>query len=101
MFRSKSIISHCASKHIEIRSNIGSNDLATKINLIRRSASKGHKVNVLAKFSKFATSVAAYETFVTSLKAALLQVGASVLGSTHFNGGDVAFCVNGMRSQSC
>ncbi|MFP3018964.1 MAG: hypothetical protein ACEY26_00910 [Candidatus Hodgkinia cicadicola] len=101
MIEGKTAVTHFDCKHVEVRSNIGSNDLVTKINLIRRFVSKGYKVNVLAKFSKFATSPAAYETFVNSLKAALLQVGGSVLGPTHFNGGNVTFYVNGMRLQSC
>ncbi|MGP1919788.1 MAG: hypothetical protein ACTS43_01580 [Candidatus Hodgkinia cicadicola] len=101
MFRGKSIISHCECKTIEIRSNIGSNDLNTKLNLIRRFIRKGFKVNVLAKFSRFATASNAYESFVNSLEMALRQVGTSVLGPTHFTGGSVVFCVIGMRSQSC
>ncbi len=101
MFRSKSFIGHCERKHIEVRSNIGSEDLNIKVNLIRRFVSKSCKVNVLAKFSKFATSINAYETFVNNLKMGLRQVGASVLVPTHSLGGSVTFSVSGTRMQSC
>ncbi|MGP1917924.1 MAG: hypothetical protein ACTS4W_00895 [Candidatus Hodgkinia cicadicola] len=101
MFYIKPTIMQSDCKHIEIRSNIAPNDLATKINLIRRFVSKGYKVNVLAKFSKFATATAVYESFVNNLGIALNQIGSSVFGPTHFNGGSVAFCVIGMRSQLC
>ncbi|MGP1911297.1 MAG: hypothetical protein ACTS4T_00535 [Candidatus Hodgkinia cicadicola] len=101
MFHIKTTIMQSDCKHIEIRSNIAPNDLVTKINLIRRFVSKGYKVNVLAKFSKFATATAVYETFVNNLRLALNQIGSSVFGPTHFNGGSVAFCVIGMRSQLC
>ncbi len=101
MFRSKSFIVRFERKHIEIRSNIGSEDLNTKVNLIRRFVSKGCKVTVLAKFSKFATSINAYETFVNNLKVVLHQVGTSVLGPTHSVGGSVTFSVSGTRMQSC
>ncbi|MGP1922004.1 MAG: hypothetical protein ACTS4Z_02015 [Candidatus Hodgkinia cicadicola] len=101
MFRDKTTIVPTDCKHVDIRSNIGSNDLTIKINMIRRLVSKGYKVNVSAKFSKFATASNAYETFVNNLKLILLQVGTSVFGPTHFNGGSVTFYVIGMRSQSC
>ncbi|MGP1916693.1 MAG: hypothetical protein ACTS6G_04815 [Candidatus Hodgkinia cicadicola] len=101
MFRGKTTIASGDCKHVNIRSNIGSNDLNTKVNMIRRFVSKGYKVNVLAKFSKFATASNAYETFVNNLKLILFQVGTSVFGPTHFNDGSVTFRVIGMRSQSC
>ncbi|MGP1911834.1 MAG: hypothetical protein ACTS5A_01580 [Candidatus Hodgkinia cicadicola] len=79
--------------------NIAPNDLVNQIK--SNPPFKSYKVNVLPKFSKFATAVAVYKSFVNNLRIAFNQIESSVFAQTHFNGGSFAFCVIGMRSQLC
>lgn len=84
-----------ANKHIEIRSNISSNDLIVKTDMVRRFVRKGYKVNVLVKFARFMTSHNAYEMFVNNLRVSLLQLGCEIVGSSMVNNGEVAFRILG------
>ncbi|MFP3038217.1 MAG: hypothetical protein ACKERG_01035 [Candidatus Hodgkinia cicadicola] len=75
---------HVVKKRIEIKSNIGGNDLEIKLRTIQRFLTKSFRVNVAARFLRTATAPAAYAEFVTNLKLRLLRLERCVL-ETAFN----------------
>ncbi len=89
---------HVVKKRVEIKSNIGRNDLEIKLKAIQKFLARSFRVSVVAKFLRSATTPAAYDGFVANLKLRLSLLSSSALEPVFTELGDCVFYLR--RSQS-
>ncbi|WP_146656646.1 hypothetical protein [Candidatus Hodgkinia cicadicola] len=78
-------------KHIDIKSNIGINDLEIKLRTINNFHTKGFKTDVLVKHLRYTTSLDAYNLFLNMLSTRLRLITSFLVGPKPTENGNNVF----------
>ncbi|KON71499.1 Translation initiation factor IF-3 [Candidatus Hodgkinia cicadicola] len=85
------MINKVVKKHIDIKSNIGINDLEIKLRTISNFHTKGFKTDVLVKHLRCTTSLEAYNLFLNMLSIRLRLITPFLVGPTSTENGNNVF----------
>ncbi len=85
------MINKVVKKHIDIKSNIGINDLEIKLRTINNFYAKGFKTDVLVKHLRCTTSLDAYNLFLNMLSTRLRLITSCLVGPTSTENGNNVF----------
>ncbi|PIM95649.1 Translation initiation factor IF-3 [Candidatus Hodgkinia cicadicola] len=87
------MVGRMVSKHIDIKSNIGGNDLEVKLRTISGFYRKGFRTDVLVKHSRSTTSLEAYASFLNMLSTRLRTISSNLVGPTPTDHGNNTFVI--------